>query len=651
MKFDQCLFGYADGHGLLASSLPLGSELSLLTELSDLAPGTIFGDSYGYWTGIPVPSIRRYALMRTWPAHEMPRPGCVWTHALLMEPLLLESIEDLFALTGLFVRPAKPLELADYQEPMVVDIPLTEMTPTKVDSSIVRRLLATLYLGEEGSIEIASPGQLDAAIFAIWSQQWPRLRRNFRFQTALSQSRRSSSGTRFDVTAVLGQPATPHTPPVPKTCSDWLSAAEQDVQSGKTGNLRHFLWHYGQDVRRQRGSFQPLVEIQLMSNSLSLSVGQRVIDIVQSAFPELDDARQLKQDLVDGQLVASAQAKLLLHHFTQPKNPLFPPPSATGIAALMSAWPKQSSDVLELAQITADAFDPLGRSVFESVTAHIEENEVWSLLRTYPQVCKRILRLRPTLVLTGMSDELDGDFLAELLQLLPDNSVGIDNLISHALQRNDAQLAKVTFAKFPDQTMRQVVLATNGNIDSIADAWKSEFLSRPGMLLKSEILSLMPSTRGLYVVANTLGWLTTPTIIAAGSGPWCAALKKVPNDLTGHSKDTFDCFLIALSVKSGGDAGRDIIELIFNELHESILESRLNWDARAILLPVLPELGLFEDWDIGLRLRLAVTAAYVRYNWPTQSYAKLARNETVKKLLARAAKRTDGGQDYYYAVL
>ncbi|MEX5616905.1 hypothetical protein ABFV55_19465, partial [Pseudomonas syringae] len=86
MKIDQCLFGYDDGHKLLSSSLSLGGELSLLTELSDLAPNTMFGVSEGYWTGIPAPSIGRYVLMRTWTAPEMSRPGCVWTHALLIEP-------------------------------------------------------------------------------------------------------------------------------------------------------------------------------------------------------------------------------------------------------------------------------------------------------------------------------------------------------------------------------------------------------------------------------------------------------------------------------------------------------------------------------------------------------------------------------------
>jgi hypothetical protein len=64
LKIDNCLFGYDDGHRLLASSVKLGGEAtSQLTLLSDLAPGARFGSSDGYWTGFPLPQLERYALI------------------------------------------------------------------------------------------------------------------------------------------------------------------------------------------------------------------------------------------------------------------------------------------------------------------------------------------------------------------------------------------------------------------------------------------------------------------------------------------------------------------------------------------------------------------------------------------------------------
>ena len=182
MNVDQCLFGYEDGHRLLASSLPLGDESSLLTELSDLAPGTIFGSSEGYWTGLPIASLGRYVLMRTWPAPEMSRPGCVWTHALLLEPLLLEVISDLSILQSLFLRPEKPTDRARYRTKVDVSAHLASPIAKRQKSSVLTSLLSALYGTHTSSIEIQQPGELDAPLFNVWSQQWPRLRRNFRFR-------------------------------------------------------------------------------------------------------------------------------------------------------------------------------------------------------------------------------------------------------------------------------------------------------------------------------------------------------------------------------------------------------------------------------------------------------------------------------------
>lgn len=122
MKLEQCLFGYEDGHRLLASSIPLGTEAPALTELSDLAPGAMFGRSEGYWTGVPAPGISRYALMRTWPAPEMSRPGCVWTHALLFEPSLLEEMRDLSALRHLLTRPLGAGDRERYRRALAVPV-------------------------------------------------------------------------------------------------------------------------------------------------------------------------------------------------------------------------------------------------------------------------------------------------------------------------------------------------------------------------------------------------------------------------------------------------------------------------------------------------------------------------------------------------
>jgi hypothetical protein len=83
LRVDQALFGYSDGHHLLASSLRFGPrELERLLILSDIASNAASAGADGYWTGVPLADSEKYAFMRTWPAPEMSRPGCVWTHVI-----------------------------------------------------------------------------------------------------------------------------------------------------------------------------------------------------------------------------------------------------------------------------------------------------------------------------------------------------------------------------------------------------------------------------------------------------------------------------------------------------------------------------------------------------------------------------------------
>src|SRR5258706_9493445 len=98
----QTLHGYSDGHSLLATSSDLSSEEKFsLLKMSDLS-GSISGSEFDpYITAYPL-SNQFYAIAKTWPASEMPRPGCVWTHTILVSPATLGRIENLAELVKLF---------------------------------------------------------------------------------------------------------------------------------------------------------------------------------------------------------------------------------------------------------------------------------------------------------------------------------------------------------------------------------------------------------------------------------------------------------------------------------------------------------------------------------------------------------------------
>src|SRR4051795_10572544 len=101
----QTLHGYGEGHRLLAgsASLPARDARNMLV-LSDAAGGGMLPVE-GYLTGYPLMEAAKYVVARTWPPPEMPRPGCVWTHSILIDFSDLAALRSAFPILSLLRRP------------------------------------------------------------------------------------------------------------------------------------------------------------------------------------------------------------------------------------------------------------------------------------------------------------------------------------------------------------------------------------------------------------------------------------------------------------------------------------------------------------------------------------------------------------------
>lgn len=109
MIIEQTLYGYNKGHGLLASSFPVrpNNDSSLMSVLSDW---TGFRNELGedsYMTFYPLSNGEKYAFAKTWYADEMERPGCVWTHTLIVDFKDMDRNFDFRVLNDYFRRPQK----------------------------------------------------------------------------------------------------------------------------------------------------------------------------------------------------------------------------------------------------------------------------------------------------------------------------------------------------------------------------------------------------------------------------------------------------------------------------------------------------------------------------------------------------------------
>src|SRR6266853_5107851 len=210
IRVQQCLFGYDDGHRELASSIELPPSVkSTLLFLSDLAPGLTNFPENGYWTGTPMLGFEHYALLRTWAASEKRRPGSVWTHVVLVPFGDLAKLEDLGLLRTLFFRPDRG-DLNHYRKVLSLDPGLDGGISRRysIATSEARVFFDAVYGGAAPRIIEGQIGEHDDLLFAMWSQQWPRLRQAFSFRTAGVESIRNPSSIRFTVQIVTPKTAT-----------------------------------------------------------------------------------------------------------------------------------------------------------------------------------------------------------------------------------------------------------------------------------------------------------------------------------------------------------------------------------------------------------------------------------------------------------
>lgn len=198
---DQALFGYRDGHRLLAVSRELSrADRGLLGRQTD-SPDA--GRTKGWdalFAGFPLPS-GLYALAMTWPATEMPRAGCVWTHVLLADIVAVAALSHMDVL-GSFRRPDGPdFELEPFSRPLT-DVPSAPLAGIDSSlSSVLERLVWAFFEPPERPVQVGRVQLGDdlrhELLLRLWLSPWPKLRAKLSFADA-PLTTRSVEGEPFD---------------------------------------------------------------------------------------------------------------------------------------------------------------------------------------------------------------------------------------------------------------------------------------------------------------------------------------------------------------------------------------------------------------------------------------------------------------------
>ncbi len=298
----QTLHGYLNGHQLLSSSVNLNSEeKKILLFQSDLTGSNILDGFKTYLTGYPIKNSKYYAFARTWYANEMSRPGCVWTHTLLIEISDLGKIPELSILNNFFIRPVLGLYETYEKNIFLTEIELKKsfLFDLNIETNKKRQLQIGLFDFPQKAIVLPAENsdKFENELLSVWSDQWPRLRRNFSFCTG-SLSLKKINSEDADIQVV---PSSRINILLRQFPNYFIPENIDEISMEKWGKidkypkikLRNFLWTYGSDILGNRANYLPLLAIFEEINSDNFSI-KELSRKIEEFYPLVNQAKYLK---------------------------------------------------------------------------------------------------------------------------------------------------------------------------------------------------------------------------------------------------------------------------------------------------------------------------------------------------------------------
>lgn len=449
----QALHGYLDGHRQLAASIDLPSkDARLLMVMSDVSGPGVTSLGIPYITGYPLTDSGYYALAKTWPAPETERPGCVWTHTLLVSFTDLGALASPSIIAKLFLRPSLlKSQHADYAFEIRADLDKDQaskpLSTTGVDW--FARIANAIYAYPDAQVwaRRMDEAEIDDAILRLWDQQWPRLKRSFKFCTLASRDR-SQEGLLFDLQLMPGGRGISHprfslakesVEATARSEEPWLQDLVKDAQWSLGSSLRPFLRRLGADMLCGREAMQPfcslhaaletpgldglLDAVTLVEKTSPFASSDLVKTIVaQTAIEYLTSANDQIFDFVIGSLPILADETIISHQDTMARllwerDPwrliaLSKDPRKAvhdAIHAGAKAIP-HSAVIRQLPQVK-----DLGESILELIPSIAENSYFWSCTQLHPLTAVKVgIELSHPAVLRAMILGLQDPMLIQI---------------------------------------------------------------------------------------------------------------------------------------------------------------------------------------------------------------------------------------------
>lgn len=666
----QFLHGYSDGHRLIEGSLKLPNDAALLMlRMSDLSGSSVVKGFEHYLTGYPLDSISGYALAMTWYASEMPRPGSVWTHTLVLPMQTMAAIPSLASLIGLFKRPLRDSIKGQYTSTLSLhNFPINDSHQGRPIDALgqLNSLFFAYYQQSPSSPVVVASRTSDEfadAIFALWSQQWPGLRQQFAFCTG-SFAARSLPDRSFDIQCspptlakdvarelAIDRIAVPIvSPDRDGLFSDVLKTAIEDAATPNGGVFRQYLWMVA-DATSRRADFVAYARI---FDALDKKAeAATVVEIIAEAFPEASAGSGLKMRLVGGHHTKHLSAEcpqqdILFALATTEKHSSFDIGSALSDdlpARLFTESPYRTR------QLVADLFlsnlNPFGDELLTTLVRAMDVNDAQEVVSDQPQFLPALFRGNPALAGSAALWSKAGDRRNELMDSLIAQEIRpelVSRIVAALLNSGSDGFIRRAFERWGKEAVFAALDWTEDHQGSMPETCRQALTFQVPCVM-DWVQSGSRSPAALIAAAHVVAPYSYQ-IAKHDSSVWRRAYTDSKEKGQEHEVTYLQTFLLGLALRNAPPAPLDLIGECFEAIHRKVSWQQLGYDTWLILEPLVPELSWRKNWDKCERMRRALLLAFMQNSWPAWEIRDRIKDRELLRQILKSVRKVHG-EDYF----
>lgn len=659
MIINQILHGYENGHNKLASSINLSLEDdNLMRVMSDWTGFTgLTEKDDSYITCYTLPDSKLYVIAKTWYAKEMPRPGCVWTHSLIINLEKTDDSLDFRKFGKLFIRPQKG-DYQSYFRTISNDNEETkEITELHFDIKQIESLVYDIANNKEIQYRIETTNNFYQSLCLTLIQYLPiEIVKNLTFCTG-TDYKRNINNKPFNLA-------------FNKNSKALLSKAFYEGDKGEVIDYGVYYWsnsivNHNEDdklVRLFSGDIKDssekywftgwlldsLDKVKVNSNKVDY---KNILSYISKIYPEKNQGTITKEVFLSTRVANMYVGKVIYCQLL-----------CTTVDSSTIDWKGMELDTYIVSSlrtfnqkidfikvlITSDDVNEIGKEVLYREAFLFSEEELIQIAQKYWNVFGVLLNYNHTVLRNDWWTELERDKVSQIIPLLFEYSdIGFaswDKLLDRCIHSSVAckdEYAKKIYVNSTDAATTVLNYIYEVNYKNIIHGFLSSLLEDTNGIL--EWLKQTPQINSniIFFIIDNLNPQNSK-IVNFGSTAWQSFYDF---DKNGHCIISYYIFEFLLSLNWKDNLSLKMLKTSFYNVYNALAHSKLELPQIEQLSSYMAELPIWQSWDNCKKLCRGTVARMMELGYKKSTVKNLTLSDDVNKELMKAWKKVEKKQE------